>query len=77
MMCSTIDYVQPCVCHLPEYSIGNLFFRKYHQTDNKQTYSHAIKLPEGRSGEIRFLRYKAVSGSVTRTRNNHTALLWR
>ncbi|HBX8455586.1 TPA: hypothetical protein MIH98_28940, partial [Klebsiella pneumoniae] len=47
-----------------------------HQRDNKQPYSHAVKLPDSRSGEIRFLRYCAVSGSVPRSGNNHTALLW-
>ncbi|HAJ2742967.1 hypothetical protein FD815_23225 [Klebsiella pneumoniae] len=48
----------------------------YSLADNKQPYNHVIKLPDSRSGEIRFLRYCAVSGSVPRSGNNHTALLW-
>lgn len=49
----------------------------YHLTDSNQAYSHSVKLPDDRSGQIRFLRYCAVSGSVPRPRNNHTALFRR
>lgn len=66
---SIIRFAQPCVCHRDDFPC-----RHHLQTDNKQTYNNVVKLPEGRSGEIRFLLYNAVSGSVPRTRNNHTAL---
>ncbi|MBE8829821.1 hypothetical protein F3H65_28265 [Klebsiella quasipneumoniae] len=48
----------------------------YSLADNKQPYNHAVKLPDAHSDLIRLFCYSAVSGSVPRTRNNHTALLW-
>ncbi|ATM35089.1 hypothetical protein CRN28_27470 (plasmid) [Klebsiella pneumoniae] len=41
---------------------------------NNHPHSHAVKLPDDRSGQIRFSGLFKLSGSVPRTRNNHTAL---
>jgi hypothetical protein len=41
--------------------------RHHFQADNKQTYSHYSKLPDGRSGEIRLSGISQVSGSVPRS----------
>ncbi|ECY4131468.1 hypothetical protein AU861_12395 [Salmonella enterica subsp. enterica serovar Infantis] len=46
--------------------------RHHFQADNKQPYSHAVKLPDGRSGQIRFSGVFELSGSVTRTRNKQS-----
>ncbi|AXZ16529.1 hypothetical protein AM455_27150 (plasmid) [Klebsiella pneumoniae] len=58
----------------PFISHREIHIHNNHQRDNKQPYSHAVKLPDGRSGRIRLLCYSTVSGSVPRTRNNHSAL---
>ncbi|OUK81541.1 hypothetical protein BZY51_06205 [Enterobacter hormaechei] len=47
--------------------------RNHFQADNKQPYSHAVKLPDGRSGQIRFSGVFELSGSVPRTRNKQSA----
>ncbi|HBY0038513.1 TPA: hypothetical protein MIN43_26870 [Klebsiella pneumoniae] len=60
----------------PLISLREIHIQNNHLRDNKQPYSHAVKLPDGRSGLIRLFRYFTVSGSVPRTRNNHIALLW-
>ncbi|HBY0049551.1 TPA: hypothetical protein MIM82_27640 [Klebsiella pneumoniae] len=60
----------------PLISLREIHIQNNHLRDNKQPYSHAVKLPDGRSGRIRLLCYSTVSGSVPRTRNNHIALLW-
>jgi hypothetical protein len=52
-------------------------FRNHLQAYNKQLYSHDVKLPEGRSGEIRFLRSNAVSGSVPRSGNKQSGNIGR
>lgn len=75
MMCSTTDCAQDCFSHPPEYSHAYLFCRKYHFIYNNQQYNHKIKLPEVRFMVIRLFRYFTVSGSVTRTRNNHIAVI--
>jgi hypothetical protein len=46
--------------------------RHHFQADNKQPYSHVVKLPDGRFGVIRFFAYSTVSGSVPRTRNKQS-----
>lgn len=75
MMCSTTDYAQDCFSHPPEYSHAYLFCRVYPFLDNNQQYNHTIKLPEVRFMVIRLFRHFTVSGSVTRTRNNHIAVI--
>ena len=50
--------------------------RNNHLRDNKQPYSHAVKLQDGRSVLIRLFALYEVSGSVPRSWNNHTALFW-
>ena len=51
-------------------------FREHHDTENKQEYSHSVKLPDGRSGRIRLFTCSEVSRSIPRTRNKQRALLW-
>ncbi|RWT73440.1 hypothetical protein DN595_23840 [Enterobacter cloacae] len=58
----------------PFISHREIHIHNNHQRDNKQPYSHAVKLPDGRSGEIRLSGISQVSGSVPRSGNNHTAL---
>ncbi|EDN5548996.1 TPA: hypothetical protein MJD06_25595 [Klebsiella pneumoniae] len=43
--------------------------------NNKQTYKHAFKLPDGRSGRIRLFTFSEVSGSVSRPGNKQSVLL--
>ncbi|HBX8291250.1 TPA: hypothetical protein MIH66_27935, partial [Klebsiella pneumoniae] len=50
----------------PFISHREIHIHNNHQRDNKQPYSHAVKLPDGRSGRIRLLCYSTVSGSVPR-----------
>ncbi|AXO43076.1 hypothetical protein EKN99_19830 [Enterobacter hormaechei] len=60
--------------HSPEYSPAYFSCREYHQNNNKQPYNHSIKLPDGRSGQIRFSGYPQLTGSVTRSENKRSAL---
>ncbi|EED9464595.1 hypothetical protein AA481_004659 [Salmonella enterica subsp. enterica] len=46
----------------------------HHSHDNKQSYNHAVKLPGGRSGQIRLFALSEVFGSLPGSGNNHTAL---
>ncbi|EIW8772383.1 hypothetical protein BJQ27_26905 [Klebsiella pneumoniae] len=41
---------------------------------NNHPHSHAVKLPDDRSGQIRFFRYYAVSGSVPRSGNKQSGV---
>ena len=41
----------------PFISYREINIHNNHQRDNKQPYSHAVKLPDGRSGLIRLFRY--------------------
>ncbi|MCA2405451.1 hypothetical protein CKK19_25680 [Enterobacter sp. CCUG 70166] len=49
-------------------SVTRMIFpcRHHFHADNKQPYSHAVKLPEARFMVIRLFRYFTVSGSVPR-----------
>lgn len=60
---------QPCVCHPDDFPCHHHF-----QTDNKQPYRHTIKLPDGRSGQIRFPGVSQLSGSVPRARNKQSGV---
>ncbi|PLF02073.1 hypothetical protein B6I84_16350 [Klebsiella pneumoniae] len=60
----------------PLISLSEIHIQNNHLRDNKQPYSHAVKLPDGRSVLIRLFTYNEVSGSVPRSGNNHTALFW-
>ncbi|HBZ0925294.1 TPA: hypothetical protein MJC91_20865 [Klebsiella pneumoniae] len=59
----------------PLFSLREIHIKNNHLRDNKQPYSHAVKLPDGRSVLIRLFTYNEVSGSVPRSGNNHGALL--
>ncbi|MBZ6550692.1 hypothetical protein FMJ40_25880 [Klebsiella variicola] len=59
----------------PLISLREIHIQNNHLRDNKQPYSHAVKLPDGRSVLIRLFTYNEVSGSVPRSGNNHSALL--
>lgn len=48
--------------------------RHHFQADNKQTYSHAVKLPDGRSGQIRLSGISQLSGSVPRQGNKQSGV---
>ncbi|ECM4990710.1 hypothetical protein NU37_21275 [Salmonella enterica subsp. enterica serovar Montevideo] len=41
---------------------------------NNHPHSHAVKLPDGRSGQIRFSFLSQLSGSVPRSGNKQSAL---
>ncbi|MDI4505320.1 hypothetical protein E7V62_22710 [Escherichia coli] len=60
----------------PLISLREIHIQNNHLRDNKQPYSHAVKLQDGRSVRIRLFALYEVSGSVPCARNNHTALLW-
>uniref|UniRef100_UPI0021BD3556 hypothetical protein n=1 Tax=Serratia marcescens TaxID=615 RepID=UPI0021BD3556 len=47
---------------------------KHHSPDNKQPYSHVIKLPDGGFQVIRLFCLWQLSGSVPRRKNNHTVV---
>ncbi|HBZ1520436.1 TPA: hypothetical protein MJG23_23260 [Klebsiella pneumoniae] len=59
----------------PLISLREIHIQNNHLIDNKQPYSHAVKLPDGRSGQIRFLCYCAVSGSVPRSGNKQSGVV--
>ncbi|HBY8927465.1 TPA: hypothetical protein MI935_26830 [Klebsiella pneumoniae] len=59
----------------PLISLREIHIQNNHLRDNKQPYSHAVKLQDGRSVRIRLFALYEVSGSVPRPRNNHSALL--
>lgn len=48
--------------------------RHHFQADNKQTYSHAVKLPDGRFRQIRFSGVSQLSGSVPRRVNKQSGV---
>ena len=48
--------------------------RHHFQDDNKQAYSHAIKLPESRFRQIRFSCLSQLSGSVPRRGNKQSGV---
>ncbi|RYH97078.1 hypothetical protein EVY00_11490 [Citrobacter werkmanii] len=58
----------------PFISHREIHIQNNHLRDNKQPYSHSVKLQDGRSVRIRLFALYEVSGSVPRPRNNHTAL---
>ena len=49
--------------------------RHHFQTDNKQAYNHAVKLPEDRFRQIRFSGVSQLSGSVPRRGNKQSGVL--
>jgi len=51
--------------------------RHHFQADNKQPYSHAIKLPEGRFRQIRLSGVSQLSGSVPRSENKQSGNICR
>jgi len=51
--------------------------RKYHLLDNKQPYSHFVKLPDGGFQVIRLSGLWELSGSVPRRKKNHSAVVGR
>jgi len=51
--------------------------RHHFQADNKQPYSHLIKLPDGRFRQIRLSGLFKLSGSVPRRGNKHIAIICR
>ena len=55
-------------------SVTRMIFpcRHHFQADNKQEYSHAVKLPEDRFRQIRLSGVSQLSGSVPRTRNKQS-----
>lgn len=61
----------PLADHKFCYVIFTTMMVSYH--DNYQTYNHSIKLPDACFSVILFFAYLRLSGSVPRTRNNHTA----
>ncbi|MDR8350216.1 hypothetical protein FPK35_19965 [Acinetobacter baumannii] len=60
----------------PFISHREIHIQNNHLRDNKQPYSHAVKLPDGRSVLIRLFALYEVSGSVPLSGDNHTALFW-
>lgn len=59
--------------HNPESVTWMNFPSRHHfQADNKEAYSHDVKLPDGRFGEIRFFAYLTFSGSVSRSGNKQS-----
>ncbi len=50
--------------------------RHHFQDDNKQAYSHAVKLPDARFRLIRFSGVSQLSGSVTRRGNKQSGVYW-
>lgn len=49
--------------------------RHHFQADNKQTYSHAVKLPDDRFRQIRVSGVSQLSGSVPRRGNKQSGVL--
>ncbi|HBX2614867.1 TPA: hypothetical protein MHU15_24505 [Klebsiella pneumoniae] len=66
---STVSCVQPRICHPDDFSCCH-----HLQADNKQPYSHAVKLQDGRSGRIRLFALYEVSGSVPRSGNRQSGV---
>ncbi|ORJ49439.1 hypothetical protein B2M27_15660 (plasmid) [Kluyvera intermedia] len=60
----------------PVFSFHIIASDNCHHSDNMQTYSHSVKLPDGRSGQIRLSGIFELSGSVPRIRNKQSVLLW-
>ena len=58
----------------PFISHREIHIHNNHQRDNKQPYSHAVKLPDGRSGWIRLFALYEVSGSVPRSGNKQSGV---
>ncbi|HBX2188957.1 TPA: hypothetical protein MHS32_25310 [Klebsiella pneumoniae] len=59
----------------PLISLREIHIQNNHLRDNKQPYSHAVKLQDGRSGRIRLFTFSEVSGSVSRPGNKQSVLL--
>ncbi|MBX4525709.1 hypothetical protein CF037_23625 [Klebsiella pneumoniae] len=55
-------------------SIREIHIQNNHLRDNKQPYSHAVKLPDGCSVLIRLFTYNEVSGSVPRSGNRQSGV---
>ncbi|OYM20992.1 hypothetical protein CI750_15705 [Klebsiella pneumoniae subsp. pneumoniae] len=58
----------------PLISLREIHIQNNHLRDNKQPYSHAVKLQDGRSVRIRLFALYEVSGSVPRSGNKQSAL---
>ncbi|WP_282808645.1 hypothetical protein, partial [Klebsiella pneumoniae] len=58
----------------PLISLREIHIQNNHLRDNKQPYSHAVKLPDTRSGQIRLFTYCEVSGSVPRSGNKQSGV---
>lgn len=69
---STVSCVQPRICHPDDFSCCH-----HLQADNKQPYSHVVKLLEARFMVIRFFRLFTVSGSVPRWGNKQSGIIGR
>ncbi|HBZ1465965.1 TPA: hypothetical protein MJG08_27585 [Klebsiella pneumoniae] len=59
----------------PLISLREIHIQNNHLRDNKQPYSHAVKLQDGRSVRIRLFALYEVSGSVPRSGNKQSVLL--
>ncbi|HBX4004433.1 hypothetical protein B6J42_27760 [Klebsiella pneumoniae] len=55
-------------------SLREIHIQNNHLRDNKQPYSHAVKLPDGCSVLIRLFTYNEVSGSVPRSGNRQSGV---
>ncbi|HBY0620488.1 TPA: hypothetical protein MIO76_23590 [Klebsiella pneumoniae subsp. pneumoniae] len=58
----------------PLISLREIHVQNNHTRDNKQPYSHAVKLPDSRSVRIRLFTYNEVSGSVPRSGNKQSGV---
>ncbi|AWL54595.1 hypothetical protein DKC09_01180 (plasmid) [Klebsiella quasipneumoniae] len=58
----------------PLISLREIHIQNNHLRDNKQPYSHSVKLQDGRSVRIRLFALYEVSGSVPRSGNKQSAL---
>ncbi|MBZ6679118.1 hypothetical protein FMJ59_25370 [Klebsiella pneumoniae] len=58
----------------PLISFREIHIQNNHLRDNKQPYSHAVKLPDGCSARIRLFAYNEVSGSVPRSGNKQSGV---
>ncbi|HBX5941253.1 hypothetical protein ELE64_29595 [Klebsiella pneumoniae] len=58
----------------PLISLREIHIQNNHLRDNKQPYSHAVKLQDGRSVRIRLFALYEVSGSVPRSGNKQSGV---
>ncbi|HBY7513999.1 hypothetical protein FHB93_29880 [Klebsiella quasipneumoniae] len=59
----------------PLISFREIHMQNNHLRDNRQPYSHSVKLPDARSVRIRLFPYNEVSGSVPRSGNKQSGVL--